>query len=103
MIGNRIDKLNDEVERLRQQWGGIEREKTALLSCKERYEHGLDQKAKILRRDEVKAQKYQDYLTLAQEVLNLDSDDDDDDDEDADSFMYDWEAPGEDGSSGGLR
>jgi hypothetical protein len=95
MVDNRIDKLNDDVEKLRQQWSEVEREKAALLTSKERYQQKIAAQREIVYRDDVTAKKYDNYLNLVAEVLVLD---DSDDDEVEDSVTYDW---GEQGRSGG--
>lgn len=91
MVDHRIDKLNDNVEKLRQQWGEIEREKEALLSSKENYEQKIVAHRKIVHKDDVKALKYHKYITLASEILVLD---DSDEDEDDDDLIYNWGAQG---------
>jgi CRISPR/Cas system-associated endonuclease Cas1 len=95
MVDNRIDKLNDDVEKLRQQWSEVEREKAALLTSKERYQQKIAAQRKVVHRDDVTAKKYDDYLNLVAEVLVLD---DSDNEEVEDSIMYDW---GEQGQCGG--
>jgi hypothetical protein len=97
MVDNRIDKLNDGVEKLRQQWSEVEREKAVLLTSKERYQQKIAAQRKVVYRDDVTAKKYDNYLNLVAEVLVLD---DSDDDEVEDSIMYDW---GEQGQGGGRE
>lgn len=94
MVAERIDKMNEDVEKLRQQWGELERAKTALLVSHEGYEKKLGAQRKIVHKDDVTAKKYHDYLTLTEEVLALDDSDDGDDEDD---FMHDWEAQEHDG------
>jgi len=95
MVSNRIDKLNDDVEQLRQQWGDMEREKAALLTSSERYEQKTIKQEQIVHKDDVKAKKYHDYLTLSEEVLMLD---DSDDEEDEGRPVFDWGTFGHGGS-----
>lgn len=101
MVVDRIDKLNDDVEKLRQQWGEIEREKEALLGTSARYERKMMEQEKVVRKDDKKAKKYHDYLMLAEEVLVLE---DSSDDEDAMRPVFDWGAHGHGGrgSQGAL-
>lgn len=94
MVGNRIDKLNEDIEKLRNQWGELEREKATLLITNERYEQTKAKQQKIMLKDDRMAKRYQDYLTLAQEVLVLDSSEDE---EDEDAAMVDWGTQGQDG------
>jgi len=96
MVSNRIDKLNDDVEKLRQQWGNMEREKAALLTSSERYEQKTIKQERRVHKDDVKAKKYHDYLTLVEEVLMLD---DSEDEEDEDRPVFDWGTFGHAGSS----
>lgn len=94
MVVDRIDKLNDDVEKLRQQWGDIEREKEALLSTTARYERKMMEQEKKVREDDKKAKKYHDYLMLEDEVLVLE---DSSDDEDERRPVFDWGAQGHGG------
>jgi hypothetical protein len=96
MVSNRIDKLNDDVEQLRQQWGDMEREKAALLTSSERYEQKTIKQERRVHKDDKKAKKYHDYLTLAEEVLMLE---DSDDEEDEDRPVFDWGAFGHGGTA----
>jgi uncharacterized coiled-coil DUF342 family protein len=96
MVNNRIDKLNDDVEQLRQQWGDMERKKAALLTSSERYEQKAIKQERRVHRDDVKAKKYHDYLTLAEEVLMLDDSDEEDDE---DRPVFDWGAFGHGGTA----
>ena len=86
MVMERIDKLDDDVEKLRQQWGELERQKAGLLTSQQRYEQKKTAQEKVVHKDDVIAQKYHDYLTLDEEVLVLD----DSDDEDGDESMHDY-------------
>jgi len=88
MVMERIDKLNADVEKLRQQWGDLERDKAGLLGTQHSYEQKKAAQEQVVHKDDVIAKKYHDYLTLDEEVLVLD----DSDDEDEDDLMYDWEA-----------
>ena len=97
MVSNRIDKLNDDVEQLRQQWGEMEREKAALLTSSELYEQKTIKQEKRVHKDDKKAKKYHDYLTLAEEVLMLDDSDDEDEE---DRPVFDWGASGHGGNAG---
>jgi hypothetical protein len=96
MVSNRIDKLNDDVEQLRQQWGDMEREKATLLVSSERYEQRTIKQERRVHKDDKKAKKYHDYLTLAEEVLMLE---DSDDEEDEDRPVFDWGAAGHGGTA----
>ncbi|KAM0716265.1 hypothetical protein Q7P37_007710 [Cladosporium fusiforme] len=81
MVSNRIDKLNDEIEDLRLQWGKVEREKAGLLGSMERYEQKSIELEKVVRKDDAIAKKYHNYLTLVEEVLVLEDSDDEGEDE----------------------
>ena len=83
----RNDKLSADVEKLRQQWGELEREKAALLEAQQRWEKKMTAQEKVVHKDDVIAQKYHDYLALDEEVLVLD----DSEDEDGDQVMFDWQ------------
>ena len=96
MVSNRIDKLNDDVEQLRQQWGDMEREKATLLVSSERYEQRTIKQERRVHKDDKKAKKYHDYLTLAEEVSMLE---DSDDEEDEDRPVFDWGAAGHGGTA----
>lgn len=97
MVSNRIDKLNDDVEKLRQQWGDMEREKAALLTSSERYEQRTIKQEMVVHRDDVKAKKYHDYLTLVEDVLILE---DSEDEEEEERPMFDWGTFGHVGTAG---
>lgn len=97
MVSNRIDKISDDVEKLRLQWGELEREKAALLGSSERYEAKLMEQEKRVHKDDVRAKRYHDYLTLVEEVLVLDDDEDDEDDGDGGRMMFDWGSGGHGG------
>jgi predicted nuclease with TOPRIM domain len=86
MVMERIDKMNADVEKLRQQWGDLERDKAGLLESQHRYEQKKATQEQIVHKDDVIAKKYHDYLTLDEEVLVLD----DSDDENEDDLIYDW-------------
>jgi uncharacterized coiled-coil DUF342 family protein len=96
MVSNRIDKLNDDVEQLRAQWGDMEREKAGLLTSSERYEQKTIKQEKRVHKDDKKAKKYHDYLTLAEEVLMLEDSDDEDEEE---RPVFDWGASGHGGTA----
>jgi len=87
MVMERNDKLSADVEKLRQQWGELEREKAALLEAQQRWEKKMTAQEKVVHKDDVIAQKYHDYLALDEEVLVLD----DSEDEDGDQVMFDWQ------------
>lgn len=95
MVNSRIDKINDDVEKLRQQWGNLEREKAGLLVTSERYEQMTEKQEAVVRKDDATGVKYHAYLTLNSEVLVLD--DDEEEDEDADRPMHDWGSYGHGG------
>lgn len=89
MVNSRIDKINDDVEKLRQQWGNLEREKAGLLVTSERYEQMTEKQEAVVRKDDATGFKYHAYLTLNSEVLVLDDDDEEEEDDDADRPMHD--------------
>ena len=93
MVTERVDKLDADIEKLRQQWGELEREKAKLFEAQQSWEKKTTAQQKIVHRDDVIAKKYDDYMSLDEEVLNLD----DSDDEDGDEPMYDWQAQGQGG------
>lgn len=94
MLTTRFDKFNYEIEKIRNQWTEMEREKDILTATKERFKREMHAMEKVVRKDNRTAKRYRDYLELAQEVLVLD---DSDDDEDEDSAMFDWGAHGQGG------
>lgn len=87
MVTERVDKLNADIEKMRQQWGELEREKAKLLEAQQSWEKNMAAQQKIVHKDEVIAKKYDDYIALDEEVLVLD--DSDAEDEDGDKLMYD--------------
>jgi hypothetical protein len=93
MVTERIDKLDKDIEKLRQQWGELEREKAKVLEAQQLWEQKKAALAKVVHKDDVIAQKYLDYVQLNEEVLVLD----DSEDEDGDDMMDDWPAQGQGG------
>lgn len=94
MVTERLDKLTANIEKLRQQWGELEREKAKLLEAQQSWQQKTAAQQKIVHKDDVIAKKYRDYIWLDEEVLVLD---DSEDDEDGDGAMYDWQAQGQGG------
>lgn len=93
MVTERLDKLTADIEKLRQQWGDLEREKAKLTEAQQSWQQKMAAQQKVIHKDDVIAQKYQDYIELDEEVLVLDDSEDDDGDE----LMYDWQAQGQGG------
>lgn len=87
MVTERVDKLNADIEKMRQQWGELERERAKLLEAQQSWEKKTAAQQKIVHKDDVTAKKYDDYIALDEEVLVLD--DSDAEDEDGDKLMYD--------------
>lgn len=98
MVTERIDKFTADIEKLRQQWGELEREKAKLLEAQQIYEKQKAAQEKVVHKDDVIGQKYSNYLALDEEVLVLD--DSEDEDEDGDEPMYDWQAQDQGGGEG---
>ena len=90
MVTERVDKLNADIEKMRQQWGELERERAKLLEAQQSWEKKTAAQQKVVHKDDVISKKYHDYIALDEEVLVLD--DSDDGDEDGDEPMYDWQA-----------
>ena len=98
MVTERVDKFTADIEKLRQQWGELEREKAKLLEAQQKWEQKKAAQEKVVHKDDVIAQKYRNYLALDEEVLVLD--DSEDEDEDGDEPMYDWQGQGQEGGEG---
>ena len=98
MVTERVDKFTADIEKLRQQWGELEREKAKLLETQQLYEQKKTAQQKVVHKDDVIGQKYHDYLELDAEVLVLD--DSEDENEDGDGPMYDWQGQGHEGGEG---
>ena len=95
MVTERLDKLTADIEKMRQQWGELEREKAKLTEAQQTWQQKKAAQEKVVHKDDVIAQKYHDYIELDEEVLVLD--DSESEDEDGDALMYDWEAQGQGG------
>ena len=95
MVTERVDKFTADIEKLRQQWGELEREKAKLLEAQQKWELKKAAQEKVVHKDDVIAHKYLNYLALDEEVLALD--DSEDEDEDGDEPMYDWQGQGQEG------
>lgn len=97
MVTERVDKMNADIEKMRQQWGELARERAKLLEAQQSWEKKTAAQQKVVHKDDVIAKKYHDYIALDDEVLVLDDSDDENEDEDGDEAMYDWQAQGQGG------